>query len=716
MEQIALVNINGTRDLFNVYHCSEFPFNELNHELITKSKKKTKKQLYKLPMTFDIETTSMFDKEQHCYGFMYIWQACVMGILVFGRTWSEWQEFLHHLCNNLELSKDKQLVCYIHNASFEFQFMRQFIQLDSVFATDKRKVLKFTDSRGIEFRCSYRLTNMSLAKACENEMGVQHVKALADLDYNKVRTPKTRLTRLEMGYCMSDVLSLYEMVLCRMKNHNDDLFSIPMTSTGYVRREVKKEVLKSFSYKKLVKDLSLDLFTYNMIKLAQRGGNTHANLWYSGRIIQCVDSFDVVSSYPTQMILGEEYPISKYVEYGTFQYKEDFAYMRKKYSCLFIIKLRNVCIKMGYVMPYIAKDKCIGEPVNANIDNGRILMCDSCVLCMNEIDFRIIEKQYDFEYDIEDVKELRYALKGPLPKELRNKVLQFFKDKCELKDKIKHETDAEKLANYKYMYAQSKAYLNSIFGMCMTDIIHDEVIFNINEHDEKKCAMCKHKAKCKREKWCIYESDAERVTKLEKHNNSYGTFLAYQWGYIITSLAREWLETLLDICGPNNAIYCDTDSCKCIHDDAIIAKINEENAKIMQICELKGAYCDVNGKRYYLGIYEKENDEPLNKFITLGAKKYAYVEDGKLHATISGVNKKCGAKELGKIENFKIGFTFIDSASKEVTYNDVKPTIIKVKGCEIVTGANIGLSESTYTLGITDTYAELIDINMEEFI
>ena len=59
-----------------------------------------------------------------------------------------------------------------------------------------------------------------------------------------------------------------------------------------------------------------------------------------------------------------------------------------------------------------------------------------------------------------------------------------------------------------------------------------------------------------------------------------------------------------------------------------------------------------------LEIFTKEDD--CCEFITLGAKRYVErrINDGKLHLTVSGINK--GAVELlnDDIENFKDGFDF----------------------------------------------------------
>ena len=54
-----------------------------------------------IPATFDIETSSYKDKYESLKqgrdvykAFMYQWQICVEGVVIFGRTWQEFQNLL----------------------------------------------------------------------------------------------------------------------------------------------------------------------------------------------------------------------------------------------------------------------------------------------------------------------------------------------------------------------------------------------------------------------------------------------------------------------------------------------------------------------------------------------------------------------------------------------------------------------------------------------
>ena len=81
------------------------------------------------------------------------------------------------------------------------------------------------------------------------------------------------------------------------------------------------------------------------------------------------------------------------------------------------------------------------------------------------------------------------------------------------------------------------------------------------------------------------------------------------------------------------------------------------------------------------------------------------------------MSKKLGAEELKTIDNFKIGFVFRDAGGMELYYNDnVGIHQETVNGCTFTTASNVAMIDGTYTIGITDEYAELIKLNNYEII
>lgn len=154
----------------------------------------------------------------------------------------------------------------------------------------------------------------------------------------------------------------------------------------------------------------------------------------------------------------------------------------------------------------------------------------------------------------------------------------------------------------------------------------------------------------------------------------------------------------------HNFIYCDTDSVKYVGD----LDISKFNKKRMEESTINEAYAkDEKGITHYMGVFESEGC--YERFKTLGAKKYVYEQNGSLHITIAGVNKKAGAEELGSIENFKEGFTFYAAGGTESVFNDDVRIIIEKEGHKLEIRDNIVILPSTYTLGLTAEYKAILD-------
>ena len=223
---------------------------------------------------FDIETTRLADIEQSV---MYVWMFHIkqLDLTIVGRTWEEFDTLLKKIVGELD---GTTLCIFVHNLSYEFQFLRAVYNFspEEVFAVDSRKVLKCTMyDKQIEFRCSYLHSNMSLAEYTK-KMGVAHQKLSGEeFDYNKIRYPWTPLSERELQYCTHDVIGLCEAIETEMLADGDNLYTFPLTSTGYVRRDAKKamrNVSPSF-----IKSQLPDIEIYKMCREAFRGGDTHAN-------------------------------------------------------------------------------------------------------------------------------------------------------------------------------------------------------------------------------------------------------------------------------------------------------------------------------------------------------------------------------------------------------------------------------------------------------
>ena len=106
-------------------------FTEIKANRNFKGRRKNDETIYRNTIcAFDIETTRVEEIEQSV---MYIWQfAFLKGndiYAVYGRTWDEFKRFFS-LINEGKLVN----LIFVHNLSYEFQFLRSVIEIKDVFA------------------------------------------------------------------------------------------------------------------------------------------------------------------------------------------------------------------------------------------------------------------------------------------------------------------------------------------------------------------------------------------------------------------------------------------------------------------------------------------------------------------------------------------------------------------------------------------------------
>lgn len=635
---------------------------------------KTKRTSYlEIPATFDIETTTIENAERP-FAFMYHWQFCLGEHVTFGRTWEEFQHYMETVSNKLQLSSKRRLVVYVHNLPYEFQFMRDFFSITEAFCKAYRKPLKFIANGCFEFRCSYALSNMSLQKFCENEPGVVHGKLTDSFDYSKIRTSETPLTPEEEIYCYNDVKGLAECISARMQEH--DLSNIPLTSTGYVRRDFRHAVERNASNRATFLNRKLSPLLYTLCKEEFRGGDTHANLRWSLQILHNVNSVDLGSSYPAAMMY-DRYPMTPFIPVSPKRLKSlgsDFAYICR-------VRFSNLKYVGDTGIPYISISKCLHVSSDRVNDNGRLLFATYADMTVNDIDLKIILHEYTFG-DIH-MKDLHISKYGYLPDEFKEQLLIYFKAKTELKNQPEHE----------YEYMKSKNRINSAYGMMVTDIAQDETLYENGEYIQKPV-------------------DIEKA--LQRYYRSRNSFLSYQDGIWVTANARFRLRQGL-YRTKEDTVYVDTDSIKYKKDHrADFADLNKE---IEALSEQYGAYAyDIYGNKHILGVWEP--DGAYEEFKTLGAKKYVVRQDGKYKSTISGVKKTAGAKYFTEhgIDSFANGTTITDSGHLSAYYNDSSIHQITINGTIMTTGSNVALVDKPYTIGVTGEYLDIYQKTLDKIV
>lgn len=616
---------------------------------------------------------------------MYIWQFSINETVYYGRTWEEFKSFLDRVESNCDLKK----YIFVHNLSFEFQFFSSQFKIKSVMSRKSRKVMsaKLADYN-IEFRCTYYISNVSLAYLPKLfNLNVQ--KMVGDLDYTKLRTPATKMTKTELGYCEHDCLVVYEyikMELLKYKSVN----RIPMTSTGKVRKELQSLVMKDYEYRRITRgSINIKPSVYNMLVDAFAGGYTHANFMYTDEVIPNVDSYDETSAYPYVMVTSK-FPMSEFKECHIKTVDD----MIENYAYLLKVTFHN--LKCKYYNNFISASKC-ENIVGALFDNGRIVSAKEVTITLTDIDFRFFLDVYDIEsYEI---NESYYAIYKYLPKKFINFILEKYVNKTKFKNVKGKELD----------YVKEKNKFNSLYGMTVTNMIRDEVNFdNITGWSESELTDS-----------LIFDKLLEEKEK---------AFLSFSWGVWVTAYARDNLLRRMILLDPY-VVYSDTDSLKCAqgYDVKVFDKYNQSVIKKIQkvssalnIPFENYAPEDSKGVKHLLGIFECETGAgrkyTYDRFITQGAKKYCVEIDGQIEITVSGVPKS-GNKCLKRIEDFRddLVFDYKYTNKQTIMYNDNQSPvdIVDYLGVKYKVDDKSGccLLPTTYKLGKSLDYANLLTDN-----
>lgn len=588
---------------------------------------KKKIEYYNYPVSFDIETSS-FRENDEPKAIMYIWQ---MGfgdegkdLVVIGRTWEEWLQFIKLVRKWFRLKKDRVLVCYCHNLSYEAQFIRKMFTWEKVFALDKREPLYMRTNFGIEFRCSLLLSGYKLETLAKNLTKHNIKKMVGDLNYSLIRNSKTPLTDEEVGYCINDVKIVCAYISERLEI-DGNITKIPLTKTGYVRNACKiacygenHKTQKYYRYREIIKNLTLTPHEYKLLRCAFMGGFTHANSFYVRQTLKDVTSDDFCSSYPYVMF-SEKYPMSK----GELCYPDIEEIYKKLHTYAWILDIELYGVESKILQEdYLSKSKCL-DIKNFVLNNGRVNRAEYIHIVVTSIDFDLILKTYRISGGVRILQAYKYYL-DYLPTDLINEMLSFYEKKTTLKN----------IPNMEAEYLESKEKLNSTYGMMVTSPIRPNITY-INDE------------------WGAEKVDIEKGIK--KYNNNPNRFSFYPWGVWVTAYARRNLwDGILNL--GSDYVYSDTDSVKFLNFKEHKQYFEEYNNKVVEklrrACEHhkipfeKVTPKTKDGKIKTLGIWECESETPntptYSRFKTLGAKRYMVEEytSKEISLTVSGLNKK----------------------------------------------------------------------------
>lgn len=648
------------------------------------SRSKKKASILEDFISLDTETSHNHDDENPI-GWVYQWAfAFANDEVVVGRKPSELLDTLDKIVAFYELDEKHKVVIYVHNLSYDLNYLVNFLidRYGTNYTQISPESHKFTSFSigAFEFKCSYMLSRSSLDK-WGKDYDTKYKKLTGAIDYNIIRYQDSELEAIDWDYMVGDVLTLRYCLKAQFKAYNDTIASVPLTATGYIRREERNNYKKDIKNRRTFLDTQLDIETYLLSLRAFSGAYTHGNRFLAGLTLRVeelskklgkavkIKHRDFRSHYPSNQRVAE-FPIGRFNLIKSNATIKDVLIFSETYCELVDITIKNVRLKKGVTAPYLQVSKCYeGRDRNnyhAIEDNGRILQIKGATrIVLTELDIKIVLSQYEIEgYYIHTIHG---AIKGKLPKFIIETIDNNFLGKTQYKIEEKNATDkADKLEAHINLM-RSKAQLNAIYGCTAQKPVRSDFIYNNGEW----------------EKEILTPELIEK--KLAEYYKNYNSFNRYQLGVWTTSNARfELMEYLINAVGYNNYIYADTDSLFYISTPEVEARIEALNKKKEEEALKIGAYIEYNNKRVTYDSFDDEEEE-ITAFRFLHSKCYGYEvrEDNNtaLKLTIAGVTafyredlekpvkeRRTREDELGSLDNLKSGFVFKHCGGTSISY------------------------------------------------
>lgn len=525
----------------------------------------------------------------------------------------KWETLHKFLCKVSLMFRKKGIFCYVHNLSYEFDFLIKNLSKPKKFTCNSsHKVISaILESYNIEFRCTYQLSAKSLRKI-GNELNFIKL----DSEYRMI-LPHDNVTEEEWEYCVRDCDIVAQYIIKEELPEYIILNNIPYTSTGKVRKDFK-ELLKQYPPEDNLWDIEPPENCFYALSKAFKGAITMSNPRYTNIIIHGrIKSFDETSKYPSIMMC-KEYPY-------TIEKQENFTKEDIKNNKFWIakIKFQELTSKFDFGFLSIYNTEYINL-ATSDIFNGKIINAREVEMYITNIDFDSINLIYTYnDFEILEFYPLKKYSK--LPKAFFELIKKYAQPKYELKKKLKiiekekGENSEEYIAtNTEYMKSKNK--LNSIYGMMVQKLTNPEYYIDDN--------------------YLWHEKENNYKIKNKKLNRN------FLYGIYITAYSRyDLLNNIVKNC-PNTFVYCDTDSIKFIDTGNEFIDMNDY------------IYENVRDLPYFNNFNRFDYEGYYTEFLTYGAKKYAYVKDGEFGYTVAGLPKHINT--IKSFDDFKLGTTYKD--------------------------------------------------------
>ena len=613
---------------------------------------------------YDIEVTNFIDDQGRKSGLKYIWmtglQDDTTGFVycVVGREWSEFTEGLKYL-TDLVPGDNHYIPVYVHNFSYEYFFTRPYVMEKDVFVVKSNDLLYMRTWDGIEFRCSMKNAGCKLADITQFLPTDCKIKKLVgDLDYSKIRTPKTPLSDEEMAYCLNDV-RLVCAYISQKRKEDGDVSKIPLTNTGYGRKGIIKFVFKDMDKKEkmdfIARVSGTTFHSEAEMETAVNcfmGGHTAGNPLNRRKILRGVTCWDFSSSYPSICVGSNEFPID-YI--GAREYMTEPEYrveLELKHAIMAKAVFKGLrprqyetqhgpeIVKFDY---YIPSSKCVDLKGEVKY-NGKISHADELSIYITDMDYRTYTMYY--EWDSVEFYGCFLYKKGYLPKRVIEYVLSLYQSKTTLKG----------VKGQELKYAKDKALLNAVsYGMNVTSPKKDVLQYDgIKDSWEPTID-----GEWLKDVYNLKDSDGvlqywtDKVKAYNKKLLAGQICVTYIQGLYISAIARYNLSLGIMASGLQHLFaYSDTDSIYIQHSEELQPFIDKYNAMIKNNMEAMCKHYDlpidcwrpktVKGVEKPLGYWDFDGYSEY--FKQLRAKTYCKIDqEGHFKITVAGLGKTAGA-------------------------------------------------------------------------
>lgn len=623
----------------------------------------------------DIETNTAWRRTEEGFEPAAVWLylgcfLCSDGEHRFFHSWDEYAAILS------DLTEPGDIV-FIHNLAYEMEFLsRNGFEFKNVIANARHKPIAVTDvDFGIQYRCSYKYFDMSLAKLGKL-VGLEKL----GYEYTTIRSVES-LTPEDYAYNLRDC----EIVAAAIKREiaiYGSVKDIPYTKTGIVRRRLSEADDGQLHFRAAKAFPSEEV--YNMLEAAFTGGYSYGSPEWFGHIIHKVYSADIKSSYPGVM-LGMKFPnkFSKIFDGDA----ADAMYKRRLIDLHFIATFyvgearandRRLCC-----MPFY---KCkITAASESSTFNGKVNYCSDFRITVDSVTWEI----YNRTYELKGVKCERIAVATSI-RRLPVPLLKTLAALAAEKERLK--PFENRSADDKDNYRRVKEMLNGMYGA-----------------NVQKFRTFDYK---------ILES-GDWETALKEYKRPKNLIRVYAWGVWITAYARRHLifDGILKLDnGVDDFVYCDTDSVK---------SLTPLKCGTFFDAETRAYLRHILGKNYkaieHFGEFQPELDGGVyDDFLHFGAKKYFYNIKGKFAYTVAGMPKpekitEPGATKPEDLSDVYPGARWRDvKLARKLLRNEIDPDVklfektpdgfIPYDG-PVFGDGGVGLYPVDYTLNVTPTDA-----------